>query len=728
MQRSLIFAAVTIVVVVLGLSVATPTANQVTPATVTVDSDDIGGAVSGPRGPEAGVWVIAETLDLPTKYSKTVVTDDQGRYLVPDLPKGNYSVWVRGYGLVDSPKVQAAPGRTLNLTAVTAPNARAAAEYYPGNYWLSLLRVPDKSEFPGTGTGPGGNGVSENMRSQAQWMRLIKTDSCESCHQLGNKGTREISASLGPFASSVAAWDRRVQSGQAGQGMSNGLNALGRPRALALFADWTDRIKAGEVPPAPPRPQGAERNVVITQWDWADPKAYLHDEVSTDKRNPHVNANGPLYGSLEVSADYTPVLDPIRHTASRITLPVRDPNTPFAAPQLVEHASAYWGEEPIWTSKGNAHNPMLDHRGRLWRTSKIRPNDTPAFCREGSSHPSTKLTPVAASGRHLSMYDPDTKKTTLIDTCYGTHHLFFAEDANNTLWTSSGGGGGVVGWLNTKMFDETGDEARSQGWTALILDTNGNGKRDAYVEANQPLDPTKDRRVDAGFYGVMPSPADGSIWGSTVGFPGSLIRLNPGANPPATTLAEVYEVPWNNPKAAVQGFSPRGMDVDRNGVAWVALASGHFGSFDRRKCMGPLNGPTATGQHCPEGWRLYQTPGPHFKGATEGANVDSHYYNWVDQFDTFGMGVNTPIITGNGSDSLLALNPQSGQFTILRVPYPLGFYAKGMDGRIDDARGGWKGKGLWSTWATRAPFHTEGGKANQSKVVHFQLRPNPLAR
>ena len=102
-----------------------------------IDSDDIGGVVTGPRGPEAGVWVIAETLDLPTRYSKTVVTDDQGRYLVPDLPKANYNVWVRGYGLVDSPKVQAAPGRTLNLTAVTAPDARAAAEYYPAQLLVS---------------------------------------------------------------------------------------------------------------------------------------------------------------------------------------------------------------------------------------------------------------------------------------------------------------------------------------------------------------------------------------------------------------------------------------------------------------------------------------------------------------------------------------------------------------------------------------------------------------
>ena len=94
-----------------------------------VGSSDLGGVVSGPKGPEAGVWVIAETTDLPTKFAKIVVTDASGRYLMPDLPKANYSVWVRGYGLVDSPKVRATPGTTLNLTAVPAPDAKAAAEY-----------------------------------------------------------------------------------------------------------------------------------------------------------------------------------------------------------------------------------------------------------------------------------------------------------------------------------------------------------------------------------------------------------------------------------------------------------------------------------------------------------------------------------------------------------------------------------------------------------------------
>jgi hypothetical protein len=291
------------------------------------------------------------------------------------------------------------------------------------------------------------------------------------------------------------------------------------------------------------------------------------------------------------------------------------------------------------------------------------------------------------------------------------------------LWTS--GGGPVVGWLNTKLFDKTGDEEKAQGWTALILDTNGNGKRDDYVEPNQPLDPLKDKRINTGFYAVAPA-ADGSVWGSSLGFPGSIVRLNPGPNPPATALAELYELPWGQPDVPNAGYSPRGMDIDRNGVVWAALASGHMASFDRRKCRGPLTGPSATGQHCPEGWAFYPEPLPQLQGLTDSGSAEGSYYTWVDQFDTFGLGKNVPINTGNESEGLLAL--KDGQWVILRVPYPMGFYTKWLDGRIDDANAGWKGRGLWATVSTRAPFHMETGKGTTSKVLHFQLRPDPLAR
>ncbi len=715
-MRKTVFAAATIAVVFCTIASRAVIDASQSPATA-IDRDDISGVVTGPRGPEAGVWVIAETSDLPTRFVRIVVTDDQGRYLVPDLPKATYSVWVRGYGLVDSTKVQSTPGNAVNLTAVAAANPHEAAQYYPAGSWFSLLRTPPKNEFPGTSA----NGISPQIRSQAEWLRNVKSGGCWACHQLGDKATREIPTALGTFPSTEAAWTRRIQSGQAGPSMIGGMNQLGS-RAIAMFADWTDRIAKGEVPPAPHRPRGIERNVVITEWDWADPKAYLHDEVSTDRRHPTTNGNGLIYGSLELSADYLPVLDPVRHTTAQVPLTVRDPATPRTSPDMPQ-PSPNWGNEPIWTSRNNVHNPMFDGQGRVWITSAVRGSENPAVCKAGSSHPSAKLFPIAQSYRHLAYYDPKSKRIVHVSTCFSTHHLMFAEDANHTLWTS--GGGQVVGWLNTKMFDETGDEVASQGWTALVMDTNGNGKRDAYVEPDQKPDPAKDTRFGAAFYAVSPAP-DGSIWGSVLGFPGAVVRLTPGAHPPDTALAEVYEPPMKDPVTPVEGFSPRGMDVDRNGVVWAAMASGHMASFDRRKCKGPLNGPKATGQQCPEGWSFYTEPLPQMQGVSESGSAEASYYTWVDQFDTLGLGANVPIDTGNGSEGLLAL--KDGAWVVLRVPYPLGFYTKWMDGRIDDPAAGWKGRGLWATVSTRTPFHMETGKGTTSKVLHFQLRPDPLAK
>lgn len=260
-----------------ALALTTLHAQQGGGAAIAIDADDIAGVVTGRSGPEAGVWVIAETAELGTKFSRTVVTDDQGRYLIPDLPKANYQVWVRGYGLVDSKRVPGVPGKSINLTAVTAPTPRAAAAIYPAGYWLSLLKVPEKSEF-----GTPGSGINPAIKDQGDWMRMIKSGGCTACHQLGTRGTRELLPALGTFPNSRMAWERRIQSGQAGAQMFATINQLGKTRAIDLFADWTDRIKAGEVPQAPPRPKGLERNVVITEWDWAEPQVYLHDLIGTD--------------------------------------------------------------------------------------------------------------------------------------------------------------------------------------------------------------------------------------------------------------------------------------------------------------------------------------------------------------------------------------------------------------------------------------------------------------
>src|SRR5436309_6041602 len=248
---------------------------------VTVGGTDLGGIVTSSKGPEAGVWVIAETTDLPTKFARVVVTDDQGRYLIPELPKASYDVWVRGYGLVDSQKVKTEIGRQLNLTAVPAPSAAAAAEYYPGVYWYSLLQIPPKSEFPGSGLN--GNGIREIMKTQHYWIDTVK-NSCQSCHALGSKGMRTLEKEWGATTSSLDAWTRRVQAGQARGNMALTLGQFG-PKALALFADWTDRIARRELPTEKPqRPQGVERNVVISMWDWSMAKALHHAALSTKKR------------------------------------------------------------------------------------------------------------------------------------------------------------------------------------------------------------------------------------------------------------------------------------------------------------------------------------------------------------------------------------------------------------------------------------------------------------
>ena len=211
---------------------------------VAIDNDDIGGVVTGASGPEAGVWVIAETTDLPTRYAKMVVTDDQGRYVVPDLPKAKYKVWVRGYGLVDSPKVDGEPGKQLDLKAVAAPNEAEAAKYYPAIYWYSMLKIPDASEF-----GKKDNDIPDKI-TQAEWLSVIKNRACVGCHQLGQLSTRTIPAAFGEFKSGEDAWRRRTMSGQAAPLMINPLAGYLGGAPYRYCGDWTDRVAKGELPHA----------------------------------------------------------------------------------------------------------------------------------------------------------------------------------------------------------------------------------------------------------------------------------------------------------------------------------------------------------------------------------------------------------------------------------------------------------------------------------------------
>ena len=665
--------------------------------------DDIDGVIRGPEGGEAGVWVIAEARDLQTTFRKIVVTDDDGRFLIPDLPDANYEVWSRGYGIDDSYKESARPGDRLTINASVAETAQKAARNYPANYWYSLLDVPKASEFPGTGDQ--GNGISPRILNQAQWVDRLK-DGCQLCHQMGNLATREVPQPA-DFDSTRHAWDQRLKMGRGS--MIGPIYQLGRKRAVDVFADWTDRIMAGETPEPPPRPDGIQQNLVLTQWGWSNPDGFIHDNVSTDKRNPQLYPDGQIFGVAQTQGRLT-ITDPLKHQSRELTIPMRESGG---------SNTSYVGGGP-----SNPHNPMMDDQNRVWMTSSIRRNKNSKWCSE-SDHPSVQQFPLKNSGRQLSYFDVDAEKFVLIDTCYSTHHLQFAHDDSNTLWSS--GDMNVVGWLDTKKFDETHDERASQGWCPTILDTSGDGQVGEYVGPNDPIDPTKDKRVTGFAYGIIPNPADGSVWFTRPYpnmVPGQILRLDP-----KTCLTEQYQPPFGTDAvpASKWGHGPRGIDIDRKGIIWTALGgSGHIASFDRSKCK-VLNGPAATGQHCPEGWSLHSTPGPQMKGVTAAGNADFHYYIWVDQFDTLGLGADVPIANGTTSDSLIAWLPETSEMVTLRVPYPLGFYTRGLDGRIDDPEAGWKGRGVWASNNSVVIWHNEGGRGMTSEIVRFQIRPHPLA-
>jgi hypothetical protein len=706
---------VTVILIATGVSVAALAA----PRPANMADGYISGMVESAAGPEAGVWVIAETSELKTPFVKIVVTDDDGRYVLPEMPDATYSIWVRGYGLVDSIPIEGRPGdRDLALRAVLAETEAQAAQVYPPNHWYSLLEPPSPGMFPGTG--PDGNGIAENMQTQKEWLNNLKS-SCNFCHQIGNQVTRTLDTlDHLDFDSAEEAWAYRTQLGVRGGSMAGAFSNFGRESAMHVFADWTTRIEQGELPPAPERPQGVERNVVLTLWDWGVDTSFMHDEISTDKNDPTVNAYGPVYAVSSGHGKLT-VLDPVDNDTWEVIIPTReDPrvvNSRFPPPAM---PSNFWGNQHLWGPEhpSDPHNPMLDRKGRVWMTSKIR-NEEPDWCREGSDNPFARYYPLNFSNRQASYYDPATGEFALIDTCFATHHLQFDNDPDQTVYFNELLGP-IVGWVNTRLYDRTGDEQLAQGWCPQILDTNGDGViTKPWNEWGGDFNPRRDSEVRYNLYSVVPSPVDDSVWGASESFPGHIVRVTPGEHPPETCITEMYQVP--DP-----GFDPRGIDIDSNGLVWTALAgSSHLASFDRTKCD-VLNGPEViTGQHCEEGWTLYRTDGPTFKGTD--VPSDFHYYLWVDQHNVAGFGKDTPIATGSNSDALLVLDRESGEWTKLRVPYPMGFYHRGLDGRIDSIDEGWKGRALWANYGTHLVWHIEGGQGTRGKLVKFQIRPDPLA-
>lgn len=643
------------------------------------ETDYIEGVVANESQiPEAGVWVIAETGELATPFRKIVVTDESGRFVLPELPDVEYEVWVRGYGLQDSPRTVAVVGEQLRLIVANAENEVAAAAIYPASYWLSMLEAP--------GHDP-------------DWINAFKLD-CQLCHQVGSLITRVQNREL---------FDLGMKKSRH---MNDFSNRLGRDQLLDSLTDWTGRIRAGEVPESPPRPAGLERNMVITQWEWGDGVSYTHDEVATDKRDPTVNANGPIYG-VDLGNDRLLTLDPVNHRASAYQVPtLNEFDTPWCEQEVrlsngavvqglgslgCPVASGITAFEGAYDNPANPHNPMLDAEGKVWITTQIRrewDEDLPDFCGDAPG--------IAGNPHHrqLGWFDPETEEFELLDTCYGTHHLHF--DRDGVLWTSGDSFG--IGWFDPAKYDQDdpGTLAEAQGFAQSIVDSDGDG--------------TADRPIVGFNYGIIPDAGDGSVWTAQPygdDGRGRLMRYEPQSG-----VFETFLVP--NP-----GAGPRGVDVDTNGIIWAALGgSGHLGRFDRSQC----NRTWGDGGQCPEGWTIYKSPGPLMRtdGELENErNADFHYYLWVDRFDTLGMGENAVVVNGTGSDSLLVFNQDTEEFTIVRIPYPLNSYTRGLDGRIDDPDAGWKGRGLWFTNGLDPIFHSEVGRSYVGKV---QFRPSPLAR
>ena len=646
--------------------------------------------------PEAGVWVIAESAGLSTDVRKIVVTDDKGRFVLPELPDAGFKVWVRGYGLVDSARTPAKAGDTLALRVKSARSAQEAAAIYPSSYWLAMMEAPS-AERLATAEHP--------YLSPETWLGQLQLN-CIICHQQGSALVRGI-------AGSRIALDHGMKKA----GLMNLLSEqMNRDVLIDTYEAWGKKIAAGATPKVPPpRPSGVERNMVITQWAFGGKYTYSHDVISTDKRNPSLYPDGKIYG-LDIGNDFLLVLDPKANSWEQIKLPSYEHAVPWCEQTYKPlggteeiHVGAQLTGCPVpgtesahkgaYQNPVNAHNPMMDDTGKVWMTMQVRRQwgeDMPAFCNKD---------PVIAGNLHhrqLGYYDTKTGKFQQIDTCFGTHHLQF--DDKGVLWLN--GDGNVVGWFDPKKYDPSKPETleAAQGWSESVVDSDGDGK------ADKPI---------VGFrYSIIPSPTTGDVWVSippgsygkypTYGDRGYIERFDPTSG-----KHEVYKPP-------APAVGARGIDVDSKGVIWAGMAgSGHLARFDRRLCKQTWG----DGDQCPEGWKIWETPGPRFEGVP-GKGTNFHYYTWVDQFDTLGLGKDTVVVNGTNSDSLIAFEPDTEKFTVIRIPYPMITFTRGVDGRIDDASAGWKGRGLWFTNGLDPIFMSE---IPQSYAAKVQMRPDPLA-
>ena len=473
------------------------------------------------------------------------------------------------------------------------------------------------SKIPGADQFGGKSDIPAKVR-QFDWLNLMKNNGCVGCHQLGQAATRTIPKAFGDFKTGEDAWIRRTQSGQAGELMVNILAGQLGGAPYKYFGDWTDRIAKGELPFAKPnRPSGVERNVVVTTWDWSDEKHYLHDLAVSDKRNPTVNGYGPVFGQPEYSTDRIPILNPVANSVEIFKAPVRDVNMPeslgpgHAAMLKPLQPSAYWGDEQIWDTRINNHNSMIDGKGRMWLAAAVRGVRQSGVLPEGL-RPS-RGQGVPARGKP----SPARGARSQDDEIHLRRHLLH----------------------------DPPPELR-QGRQRHAVDLERRRHRGGRLVQHQAV--RRDRRCGegAGLDAAHPrhqrqrqarrlcraQPAGRSHQGQAHrpgvlcgdGEPGRRLGVGnlafePGLDRAASSPAPIRST-RRSPKSTISRCRASARAAATSTArAWCGCRSpaATSAASTARKCKGPLNGPNATGNHCPEGWSFYQYPGPGFDGIGE---------------------------------------------------------------------------------------------------------------
>ena len=680
-------------------------------------------------GPEAGVWVIAETDELEDGVPqdrrhrrRTGSTCCRSCRTRPSRSGSAATGW-------STPEpVAARPDQELDLTAVVAASPQEAAQVYP----LHLLAVAHQPARRARVPGHRSRGQRHQPADGQPGRVDQQPEGLQRCHQVGNKRTREI-PDLDDFDSARSAWADRVQRGQRGSLMNSFVTRFGPDAGLDMLVDWTDRIAAGEAPPRPAPAAGHRAQRRADDVELGRHVAFVHDEIATDKRNPRVNRPTARSTASDIGNDFLLVTDTLAHSSKMIKIPLRENDPPVPSMFQTEGFKPWrdFGAEAVWNDPANPHNPMIDAgRGAVWLTTRVRHPEQP---RLGAVRGRTTPTPSTSRSIAPAVTPATTirRRTTSSSSAPATarNHLQFAEDANDTLYFSGRRPGHRLARHEGLRRDR-----RRAARPGLVPDRHRHQRRRGDHEAVERAGPRAGSREEAA---VRPG----------TGHARACRRLRHHRQPPGRRgldrlgrLPGPYAAPRARRKTRPR---PASVSCTRcrsrratgpaaststatacSGPRWPAAATSP--RFDRGECT-VFGGPEARdGRQCDAGWSFYKAPGPNFRDTDIG--TDFHYYNWVDQFNTLGLGENIPIANGSSSDSLLALDPETGEWTILRVPYPQGFpqpWARRPHRRSRTPAG----RAAASTPPT-APTRRgtwKGGPVEPGNLVKFQIRPDPLA-